>query len=97
MVSSARMTWASSSGSFASQPRCGSRRTRAPLAPPRLSLPRKEEAEAQAAETSCATVRSVASTCSLSAAISAASSGSPVRAGSGSCHSSTSEGTSGPR
>ena len=50
--SSVRSTVASSAGSLTSQPRCGSRRTRAPLAPPRLSLPRKVDADAQAVETS---------------------------------------------
>ena len=52
-----RSTVASSSGSLTSQPLCGSRRMRAPLAPPRLSLPRNVEADAQAVETSWETVR----------------------------------------
>ena len=47
---------ASSAGSFTSQSFCGARRMRAPLAPPRLSEPRKVEAEAQAVLTSSATL-----------------------------------------
>ena len=45
-------TLASSAGSLTSQSFCGARRMRAPLAPPRLSEPRKVEAEAQAVLTS---------------------------------------------
>ena len=45
-------TLASSDGSLTSQSRCGARRMRAPLAPPRLSVPRKLAAAAQAVETS---------------------------------------------
>jgi phage tail tape-measure protein len=41
-----------SAGSLTSQSFCGARRMRAPLAPPRLSLSRKVEAEAHAVETS---------------------------------------------
>ena len=52
-----RTTVASWSGSLASQPDCGSSRIRPPLAPPRLSLPRNDAADAQAVETSWATVR----------------------------------------
>ena len=39
-------------GSFASQSFCGARRRRAPFAPPRLSVPRNEAADAQAVATS---------------------------------------------
>ena len=46
-----------SSGSLTSQPRCGSRRMRAPFAPPRLSLLRNVEADAHAVETSWETDR----------------------------------------
>ena len=50
--SSVNNTPANAAGSFASQSFCGARRTRAPLAPPRLSVPRNDAAEAQAVETS---------------------------------------------
>ncbi len=46
-------TVASWAGWLTAQSFCGARRMRAPLAPPRLSEPRKVEAEAQAVETSC--------------------------------------------
>ena len=95
--SSVRSTAASSSGSLTSQPFCGWRRIRAPLAPPRLSLPRNVEADAHAVETSWETVSPEASTCALSAATSSAPTSSCVTAGIGSCHSSVSCGTSGPR
>ena len=88
---------ASSSGSLTSQPLCGSRRMRAPLAPPRLSLPRNVDADAHAVATSWETVRPEARTCSLSAAMSSASISSWSTAGTGSCQSSVSCGTSGPR
>ncbi len=52
MRSRALSTLASCSGWLASQSFCGARRMRAPLAPPRLSPPRKVEAEAQAVPTS---------------------------------------------
>ena len=58
-------TVASSSASLDAQPRCGSRRMRAPFAPPRLSVPRKLAAEAHAVRTSCCTVRPVPRTASL--------------------------------
>ena len=45
-------TLASSAGSLTSQSFCGARRIRAPLAPPRLSVPRKLAADAHAVETS---------------------------------------------
>ena len=43
---------ASSAGSLTSQSFCGARRIRAPFAPPRLSVPRNDAADAQAVETS---------------------------------------------
>lgn len=90
-------TTASWSGSLTSQPRCGSRRMRAPLAPPRLSLPRKDEADAQAADTSWDTERPEPRIRSLREATSAVETSSCVTSGSGSCHRSFSAGTSGPR
>ena len=45
-----RSTVASWSGSLTSQPLCGSSRIRAPLAPPRLSLPRNVDADAHAVD-----------------------------------------------
>ncbi|WDT75581.1 MAG: hypothetical protein MPW16_20220 [Candidatus Manganitrophus sp.] len=50
--SSVCSTLASSAGLLTSQSFCGARRMRAPLAPPRLSVPRKVAADAQAVETS---------------------------------------------
>ena len=89
-------TLASSAGSLTSQSFCGARRIRAPLAPPRLSVPRKLAADAHAVETSCETDSPDARILPLRAAMSA----SPIRswstAGTGSCHSCGS-GTHGPR
>ena len=65
-----RSTCASVSGSLTCQPRCGSRRMRAPFAPPRLSLPRNVEADAHAVETSWATDSPEARIWLLSAAMS---------------------------
>ena len=48
---------ASSAGSLTAQPRCGSRRIRAPFAPPRMSVPRNDAADAHAARTSWGTDR----------------------------------------
>ena len=48
-------TFASWAGWLTSQSFCGARRMRAPFAPPRLSEPRKVDADAQAVETSCET------------------------------------------
>src|SRR5208283_5381314 len=45
-------TFASAAGWFTSQSFCGARRIRAPFAPPRLSLPRNDAADAQAVVTS---------------------------------------------
>ena len=70
---------------------------RAPLAPPRLSLPRKDEADAHAVDTSWDTVRPEARICAFRSAISAASMSWCVTAGTGSCQISLSDGTSGPR
>ena len=92
-----RSTVASSSGSLTSQPFCGSRRMRAPLAPPRLSLPRNVDADAHAVETSWETDRPEARIWPLRAATSSAPISSCVTAGTGSCQSSVSVGTSGPR
>src|SRR5208283_2129630 len=44
-------TLASSAGWLTSQSFCGARRIRAPFAPPRLSEPRKVDADAQAVDT----------------------------------------------
>ena len=52
MSSRVRSTCASVSGSLTFQLRCGSRRMRAPFAPPRLSLMRNVEADAHAVATS---------------------------------------------
>src|SRR3546814_21169375 len=48
IASSALSTFANCAGWFAGQSFCGARRMRAPLAQPRLSLPRKLAADAQA-------------------------------------------------
>ena len=65
MPSSVCSTFASCAGWLTSQSFCGARRMRAPFAPPRLSEPRNVEADAQAVDTSCETVRPEASTCVL--------------------------------
>ena len=87
-------TFASSAGPFTSQSFCGARRTRAPLAPPRRSVFRNEEADAQAARTSSETLSPLARTSAFSAAASAASISSWSTAGTGSCQISASSGTS---
>ena len=97
MRSSFRSTVASCAGWLACQSFCGASRIRAPLAPPRLSDPRKVDAEAQAVDTSCDTVRPEANTAALSASASVPSINSLTTGGSGSCQSSSSSGTSGPR
>ncbi|MNT12722.1 hypothetical protein D3C72_1476620 [compost metagenome] len=66
-------TLASCAGWLAAQSFCGARRMRAPLAPPRLSEPRKVDAEAQAVDASSATVREAARIFSLRAATSLSS------------------------
>jgi hypothetical protein len=96
MPSSVRSTGASSSGLFTSQSFCGSRRMRAPLAPPRLSLPRNDDAAAHAVDTSWDTDRPDDAISPLSTATSSAVSWGVV-SGMGSCQISTSFGTSGPR
>ena len=68
--SSLANTLASCAGWLASQSFCGARRMRAPFAPPRLSEPRKVDADAQAVETSSETDSPDASTLALSAATS---------------------------
>ena len=74
---------------------------RAPFAPPRLSVPRKVEADAHAVTASCETVSPDASTFALSAAMSCAFTSSPTTAGTGSCQINSSInscfGTSAPR
>jgi hypothetical protein len=70
------MTWstaASSGGLLTAQSFCGARRIRAPLAPPRLSVPRNDDADAQAVEASWATVRPDAKIASFRPAMSFAS------------------------
>src|SRR5438045_9223980 len=57
IVSRLERTFASSGGLFTCQSFCGLRRMRAALAPPRLSEPRKVEADAQAVETGGETER----------------------------------------
>ncbi len=63
-------TFASSAGWLTGQSFCGARRMRAPFAPPRLSEPRKVEADAQAVETSSETVSPEARIWALSEATS---------------------------
>ncbi len=73
MPSRVLSTFASCAGWFASQSFCGVRRMRAPFAPPRLSEPRKVDADAQAVETSSETDRPEARTLAFSAATSLSS------------------------
>ena len=73
MRSSVFNTRSSCSGWLTAQSFCGAKRMRAPLAPPRLSPPRKVEAEAQAVPTSSATLRPESSTLAFRAAASVAS------------------------
>ena len=70
---------------------------RAPLAPPRMSVPRNEAADAQAVRTSSGPVRPEARIFAFSAATSFASISSWSTAGTGSCQISASLGTSAPR
>ena len=95
--SSTSITRASSAGSLTAQSFCGARRMRAPLAPPRLSLPRKVAADAQAVRTSCAVDRPEASTAAFSAAMSSSPTSGWSTAGTGSCQIIGSAGTSLPR
>ena len=87
----------SSSGWLTSQLFIGSSRMRAPLAPPRMSDPRYDAADDHAVNTSWDTDRPESRILALSAAMSPASMSSYVRSGIGSCHTSVSLGTSGPR
>ena len=66
-------TLASSGGLLTAQSFCGARRMRAPFAPPRLSVPRKVDADAQAVETSCETDSPEPRSFAFSAAMSFAS------------------------
>ena len=70
IASSFSSTFASSAGWFTSQNFCGTRRMRAPFAPPRLSEPRKVDADAHAVETSWETDKPDARIFALSAATS---------------------------
>ena len=72
MASSVFNTLASCAGWLTAQFFCGARRMRAPLAPPRLSEPRKVEAEAQAVETSWEIDRPDLRICAFSALMSLA-------------------------
>ena len=74
----------------------GGRRIRAPFAPPRLSVPRKLAADAQAVETSCGMDRPDSRSRLLSSAMSSAWTSPWSTAGTGSCHS-WGSGTQGPR
>jgi hypothetical protein len=69
-VSRIRANWA---GWLTSQSFCGARRMRAPFAPPRLSVPRKVAAEAQAVPTSSEMESPVARILALRSAMSLAS------------------------
>ena len=96
IASSFSRTVASSAGSLTSQSFMGSRRMRAPLAPPRRSVLRNDAAEAHAVFTSWAPVRPESSRVVLSEAMSDSSTSGWSTAGTGSCHSCAS-GTQGPR
>ena len=67
------------------------------MAPPRRSVPRKVAAEAQAVDTNWETDKAEARTLSLRWAMSRSSINGWAASGTGSCHSSGSAGTSGPR
>ncbi len=89
-------TLASCAGLLTSQSFIGARRMRAPLAPPRLSLPRKVAAEAQAVATSSEVLRPESRIRVLSWAMSWASTSSWSTAGTGSCQTKLCFGVSGP-
>ena len=90
-------TRASCSGSLTAQLRCGSRRIRAPLAPPRKSVLRKLAADAHAVETSCGMVSPESRIVRLEGGdVGVADQLVPSTGGTGSCHSCGS-GTHGPR
>ena len=92
-----RSTMVTSAESLISQSFWGASRMRAPLAPPRLSVPRNVAAEAHAVATSWDTESPEARIRSLSSATCAVPIGSCVASGTGSCHDCGSEGTHGPR
>ena len=73
MPSSVFSTLAGCAGLLTGQSFCGANRMRAPFAPPRLSEPRKVDADAHAVDTSSATVSPAARMLFLSAAMSFAS------------------------
>ena len=73
IASSAASTVASSAGWLTSQSFCGARRMRAPFAPPRLSLQRNVDADAQAVVTSWEIDRPDARIVAFRAAMSCAS------------------------
>ena len=80
-------TSASCSGSLTSQLRCGSSRSRAPFAPPRLSVVRNVAADAHAVVTSWLIESPESSSVAFRDATSASSTSSWSTAGTGSCHS----------
>ena len=93
MVSSWIRTRAKRSGSFPAHFFCGSKRIRAPFAPPRRSEPRNVRALSHAVETKSETDKSVAEI----AAFTSATENLAFPVGIGSCQIKSSEGTSGPR
>ena len=97
IFSSACKTLDSSAGWLTSQSFCGARRMRAPFAPPRLSEPRKVDADAQAVLTNCAIDRPEANNFAFSAAMSCALISGWSSAGIGSCQINTSAGTNEPK
>src|SRR6185437_10394123 len=97
MLSRDLSTFASWAGWLTAQSFCGARRMRAPLAPPRLSEPRNVDADAHAVETNCGIVRPDDRIFVFNAATSCSLISGWFTAGIGSCHESTSLGTSGPR
>ena len=86
MPSRVRSTIVTSAESLTSQSFWGASRIRAPLAPPRLSVPRNVAAEAHAVATSWDTLSPDARIDSFSSAICVAPMGSCVASGTGSCH-----------
>src|SRR5690606_22190068 len=90
-------TFASWDGLLTSQVLWGSKRMRAPFAPPRLSEPRNVEAEAQAVDTNWDTDNPDARIEDCSVGIACSSSNDRSTAGIGACQISSSAGRSGPR
>lgn len=80
---------------FTSHSRCGDKAIRAPFAPPRLSPPRKVDAEAQPRETSSPADSPNATIFAFASSILAVD-GIALAAGNGSCQIKSSAGTSGP-